>query len=387
MNILYITPSIIPSNKANTVHVINMAIALIKIGHNVNLFVQSSCKSPNRYLSLDFGEMANLINVITYRPFCRRGVELFIALRAIIYYIGIEQNKLQSYVIISRNIFAACFFGILLSKRIVYETHTIELGIIRKRIQRLLLKKICVETVVISQALKNILLSKYPFVSGNIHVMHDAAFDDSPPFSRIIREKKRKEHFTFINDQYIYKYYAGYFGQLYAGRGIEIIENLARLNSSVLFIVYGGSEEDVLRFKMKNNMTNLIFMGHLPAKQIKPIMSIMDVLLMPYQKEVSIGVKGFDTALWMSPIKMFEYMSVGVPIISSDLPVLREILIDKHNCLLVDPEDLMCWSSALKKILYNKLFSDKISGIAYREFRQKYTWEFRAKNILSTLEY
>ena len=105
------------------------------------------------------------------------------------------------------------------------------------------------------------------------------------------------------------------------------------------------------------------------------------------QKEVSIGVKGFDTALWMSPIKMFEYMSVGVPIISSDLPVLREILIDKHNCLLVDPEDLMCWSSALKKILYNKLFSDKISGIAYREFRQKYTWEFRAKNILSTLEY
>ena len=178
----------------------------------------------------------------------------------------------------------------------------------------------------------------------------------------------------------------GYFGQLYAGRGIGIIENLARLNSSVLFLVCGGNKEDVLHYKIKNNMDNLIFMGHLPAKQIKSIMSIMDVLLMPYQREVSIGVKGVDTALWMSPIKMFEYMSVGVPIISSDLPVLREILIDKHNCLLVDPEDIMCWSSALKKILYNKLFSDKISGIAYREFRQKYTWESRAKRILSTLE-
>ena len=82
---------------------------------------------------------------------------------------------------------------------------------------------------------------------------------------------------------------------------------------------------------------------------------------------------------------MFEYMSVGVPIISSDLPVLREILIDKHNCLLVDPEDIMCWSSALNEILNNKLFSEKISENAYREFRQKYTWEYRAKRIMDTL--
>ena len=51
--------------------------------------------------------------------------------------------------------------------------------------------------------------------------------------------------------------------------------------------------------------------------------------------------------------------------------------------MLVDPDDLTCWSSALNEILHNKLFSEKISGIAYREFRQKYTWEFRAKRILS----
>ena len=71
---------------------------------------------------------------------------------------------------------------------------------------------------------------------------------------------------------------------------------------------------------------------------------------MPYQRNVSIGIKGSNTADWMSPLKLFEYMSSGVPIISSDLPVLREILEDRRNALLVPPKNFDSWDEALKII-------------------------------------
>ena len=142
MNIFYITSSTIPSNKANAIHVINMSIALISLGHNVNLCIQSSCKSTKQYLMLNYGDMTKFINVISSRSYSNKGVELFISTRAILYYF-INKNYSKSFTILCRNIFAAFFFGVILGKKIVYETHTLENNYIRKSIQRLLLKQYC----------------------------------------------------------------------------------------------------------------------------------------------------------------------------------------------------------------------------------------------------
>ena len=126
-------------------------------------------------------------------------------------------------------------------------------------------------------------------------------------------------------------------------------------------------------------------MGHLPSKNVKFAMSIMDILLMPYQKSVSVSLKSVNTASWMSPIKMFEYMSVGVPIISSDLQVLREVLVDKHNSLLVKPDEIIEWLNALNLLIKDKNLAASIGSNAYKEFINKYTWEIRAKNMLDDL--
>ena len=126
-------------------------------------------------------------------------------------------------------------------------------------------------------------------------------------------------------------------------------------------------------------------MGHLPSKDVKFVMSIMDILLMPYQKSVSVSLKSVNTASWMSPIKMFEYMSVGVPVISSDLEVLREVLVDKHNSLLVKPEDVNEWLTALNLLIKDKNFAKSIGLNAYKEFVEKYTWELRAKKMIGDI--
>ena len=90
-----------------------------------------------------------------------------------------------------------------------------------------------------------------------------------------------------------------------------------------------------------NKSKNLIYMGYFRNKDARKLMSCMDALLMPYQNKVSIGKTKSDTSKWMSPMKMFEYLASGVPVFSSNLPVLQEILIDNVNVFLVSPEDKM----------------------------------------------
>jgi len=82
----------------------------------------------------------------------------------------------------------------------------------------------------------------------------------------------------------------------------------------------------------------------------------------------------------MSPIKMFEYLASGVPIISSNLPVLCEVL-NNRNSILVHPEDLDEWIEAIKKIKNDLVLSKYLVDNALNDIK-KYSWNERAKKIL-----
>jgi glycosyltransferase involved in cell wall biosynthesis len=177
----------------------------------------------------------------------------------------------------------------------------------------------------------------------------------------------------------------GYFGHLYPGRGIEIILGAAKMNKNNLFIIFGGNENQINVFKKNNNNSNIIFGGFLRPSHVKDYMKIMDILLMPYQKSVSIGIKNSNTAEWMSPMKLFEYMSTGVPIVSSNLPVLREILQNKKNSLLVEPSNSDDWSNAIKLLTHDKNLYDTLSFNSYTEYKNFYTWDKRVEIILKKI--
>lgn len=384
MSVFYISPSVIPSRSANTVHVVSMCKALNKIGLPVTLYIKSNAKDNIKYLSENYGLENKILTVISYKSFFKRGTEFFTALKAIFKYLDLTKKEKESCVIISRNIYGAILFSVFLGKKIIYETHAPETGF-RKRLQSLLIKCKHTKTVVISNALKNILLD-YHNTKSHISVLHDAAFDDSVPLTAEDKRQQRSKLFSSLNDKLSHKRVVGYFGHLYQGRGIEVIQELAKLNNTILFLVFGGNENEIAHYRKVNKLPNLLFMGHLPAKNIKTAMSLMDVLLMPYQKSVSVGLRDIDTSQWMSPMKMFEYMSVGVPIVSSNLPVLREVLVDKKNSLLVEPDNVMEWSNALNLLLNDTRLALKISETAYSEFQKYYTWDKRVKNMLDLLQ-
>ena len=62
----------------------------------------------------------------------------------------------------------------------------------------------------------------------------------------------------------------------------------------------------------------------------------MDILLMPYTKKATFSGNYGNIINFMSPMKMFDYLGAGKIIISSNIKVLREILLNNYNSILIN---------------------------------------------------
>jgi glycosyltransferase involved in cell wall biosynthesis len=105
-----------------------------------------------------------------------------------------------------------------------------------------------------------------------------------------------------------------------------------------------------------------------------------DVLLMPYARSILGSSGDASSASVASPMKMFEYMAAGRAILTSDLPVIREVL-DDSSAAFAPPEDAPAWTSALQSLLADPARRAALASTARREV-EKYTWVARAKKIL-----
>jgi hypothetical protein len=83
----------------------------------------------------------------------------------------------------------------------------------------------------------------------------------------------------------------------------------------------------------------------------------------------------------MSPLKLFEYMAAGKPILCSDLPVLREIVEDGRNGLLLPLADADAWVAALCRLRDAPEERRRLGAAARADLVARYTWRERARRI------
>ena len=84
----------------------------------------------------------------------------------------------------------------------------------------------------------------------------------------------------------------------------------------------------------------------------------------------------------LSPLKMFEYMAAGLPIVASDLPSIRLVLRDGENAVLVRPQDPSALAAGLTKVLADPAFASRIAARAAEDVAAT-TWDARAARILA----
>jgi glycosyltransferase involved in cell wall biosynthesis len=382
MRFHYISPSTLPSRAANSVHVVWQCDALCRLGVQVTLYAKRAMPEAQQLVGVlrtAYGIGPQVLQLETVYSAAARGDNLRIA------YHAVRQIRRggRGDAILSRNLYAAFALAVLYRRPLLFETHQLETGS-RKWMQRTVMRCPWVTTIVISDHLSVCLKHHHGVAPCRTVVLHDAAPDGIHPVPAAERRSRLCVRVDHARRQW--KQVCGYFGHLYPGRGVEIVEAIASACPDSVFLVYGGNETDLAARRAANRLPNMVFMGHVPHPVARELMCLMDVLLMPYQKSVSIGIAGHDTARWMSPMKMFEYLGAGVPIISSDLPVLREILHDGHNSLLVPPADATAWVSALDRLHADPALAARIGATAHAQYERQHTWTRRAEQIVAAAE-
>lgn len=171
-------------------------------------------------------------------------------------------------------------------------------------------------------------------------------------------------------------------GHLYAGRGVDLFLRLAESLSDAHFVWVGGRASDVEEWKRKAaRLENVSFVGFVPNVEVPCYLAAADVLLMPYARSILGSSGDASSAAVASPMKMFEYMAAGRVILTSDLPVIREVL-DDSSAAFVPPEDAPAWTDALQSLLADPARRAALASTARREV-EKYTWVARAEKILN----
>jgi glycosyltransferase involved in cell wall biosynthesis len=128
-------------------------------------------------------------------------------------------------------------------------------------------------------------------------------------------------------------------------------------------------------------LSNVTFTGFVPNIDLPRYLAAADVLLMPYARSILGSSGSADSAAVASPMKMFEYMAAGRAILTSDLPVIREVL-DESFAAFAPPEDAPAWTAALQSLLADPARRAVLASNARREV-EKYTWLARAQKILT----
>lgn len=181
----------------------------------------------------------------------------------------------------------------------------------------------------------------------------------------------------------------GYTGSLHPGRGIGLIRTLARRLPDMDFHLVGGSPEDIAVRRAEGVPETLHFHGRVDPDEVYRYRNACDVLLAPYQRSVSLRGGG-NTAGWMSPLKVFEYMASRRAVVASDLPVLREVLRGgapsfSPNCMLADPDSPEEWETALRTLRDWPELREALADAAYADFEAEYRWDSRARRFAGRL--
>jgi glycosyltransferase involved in cell wall biosynthesis len=386
MKIEYLSKSIIPSRSANSIHVMKMCQAFAGLGHDVTLHALRGSESVDddfahygvspgfnlrKHDERDLVVTRWLAQLQKVLPFARIGPA-----RQALFGRNLARREFREApdLIYARHLF--WLLGASIGGRpFIFESHKPPDNRVQLMAERQLFKRpgFC-RLVVISSKLKSLYLERFPELPAEkILVSHDGA--DSPDLQttpRIARSAERLQ--------------VGYVGHLYPGRGTDLIRAIAAQTPDADFHLVGGTEEDIAALKNRVLPDNLSIHGFVSPGEIGGFYASFDAFLAPYQKKVAVHGGAGDTASFMSPLKIFEYMSWGKSILASDLPVLREVLDDGHTALLLAPENAEAWSQALRSLIENPQKARNLGAAARDEFVRNYAWSTRAEKILCSIE-
>jgi glycosyltransferase involved in cell wall biosynthesis len=171
----------------------------------------------------------------------------------------------------------------------------------------------------------------------------------------------------------------GFVGSLKPRHGVDVLIRgfhrcIMQFPTLRLLIVGDGPLHDSLKKLAADNvgLDRVIFVGAVPHGDVPAYVSAMDITVCPAPEVPSHH---------LSPIKLFEYMAAGKPVIAASFSDIATVLEDHENGLLVDPGDDAKLADAVLELAREAELRDRLGRAAYDTIRSSYTWQRNAQAI------
>lgn len=159
-----------------------------------------------------------------------------------------------------------------------------------------------------------------------------------------------------------------YVGGISYNRGIDLLVKCIEGTGMMLKLAGKFHNERYLKkMKKMHGWKNVSYLGLLDRESIKKLYedSYMGLLLLRPREN-------FKDSL---PIKLFEYMAAGIPVLASDFPLWREIIEDNRCGVVVDPLNVEEVRKKTKKLLANTALAEEMGRNGRMLVLNKYNWK------------
>jgi glycosyltransferase involved in cell wall biosynthesis len=173
----------------------------------------------------------------------------------------------------------------------------------------------------------------------------------------------------------------GFVGGLRPWHGVDILpallEQLVGRYPSLRLVFVG---EGPLRSRLESDLHekglhhHAVFTGALSHTEVPPLIRHFDVALAPYPE--------FDHPFYFSPLKLFEYMGCGIPVVAAAAGQITQIVRHEETGLLYSPGDLSALTAYCDRLLGNPDERETIGKAAAKEIQAHYTWDHNAVRVV-----
>lgn len=387
MKLLYITNDRIPTNWANAIQIMKTCESLSKYGLSVELVIPFQHKMYIQNTKTNIWDYYNVtekfnitrihsINLRVYEEsqFLNRLLPAWLSY--ILYRIqdisfgffsSLYALLKKADVYYSRSLFCL-LIPYLFRKRVIYESHDMPRYKISRQLSLWLFKRIFGLVVINSTLKEHFIREGIP--EGNILVADNGV--DLTLFKNTDQIDARGK-LNIPKDKKI----ICYTGHLLKWKGVYVLaDSMKSLPEYLLYIVGGNKlhQEQYSEFIQKRGLANIVVVGQVKPSLIPLYLAASDVVVLP-----NILIENED-GWYTSPLKLFEYLSSGKPIVATDIMPMGGIL-NNQNAMLVAPNDAHELARGIKRVIDDQEFARRIVKKAQFVVK-KYTWDKRAGKIV-----
>ncbi len=155
---------------------------------------------------------------------------------------------------------------------------------------------------------------------------------------------------------------------------VEVFARLAsRIDKLALLLVGDGKVLDEVRRKSTELGVDgrIVLTGAVTRDVVHQYLSLLDIAVITHSNEFG------------SPVVMFEFMGLKIPIIAPRLLPVTDVLDDGQNAVLFDVLDMQDLETRLESLVANPDLQREIAQNAYRQLMENHTWHCNAEHIVA----